>query len=252
MESLLCDIPGVLVYLDDILITGPTDADHLKSLQEALSRLEKVGLRLQKQKCSFMASSVSYLGYQIDKEGLHPLESKLEAIKQAPQPRNVTELLSFLGLLTYYGKFLPHLPTMLAPLYKLLRQNVSWKWTSKQHNAFKKSKEMLTSSQVLVHFNPELDLILACDASSYGIGAVLTHRMNDGVERPIAFASRTLTDSEQRYAQIEREALACVFGVKKFHSYLYGHHFTLITDHKPLLALFSEHRAVPTQASSRI
>ena len=90
MESLLCDIPGVLVYLDDILITGPTDADHLKSLQEALSRLEKVGLRLQKQKCSFMASSVLYLGYQIDKEGLHPLESKLEAIKQAPQPRNVT------------------------------------------------------------------------------------------------------------------------------------------------------------------
>ena len=118
MESLLCDIPGVLVYLDDILITGPTDADHLKSLQEALSRLEKVGLRLQKQKCSFMASSVSYLGYQIDKEGLHPLESKLEAIKQAPQPRNVTELKSFLGLLTYYGKFLPHLPTVLAPLYK--------------------------------------------------------------------------------------------------------------------------------------
>ena len=105
---------------------------------------------------------------------------------------------------------------------------------------------------ILVHFNPDLDLILACDTSSYGIGAVLFHKMSDGVERTIAFASRILTDSEQRYAQIEREALACVFGVKKFHSYLYGHHFTLITDHKPLLALFSEHRAVPTQASSII
>ena len=180
------------------------------------------------------------------------MASKLDAIKHAPQPRNVTELKSFLGLLTYYGKFLPHLPTVLAPLYKLLRQNVSWKWISKQQEAFKKSQGMLTSSQVLVHFNPDLDLILACDVSSYGIGAVLAHKMSDGVDRPIAFASRTLTDSEQKYAQTEREALACVFGVKKFHSYLYGHHFTLIIDHKPLLALFSEHRAVPTQASSRI
>ena len=108
MESLLSDIPRVLVYLDDILITGPTDADHLKSLQEALSCLEKAGLRLQKQKCSFMVSLVSYLGYQIDKKGLHPLPSKLEAIKQAPWPKNVTELESFLGLLTYYRKFLPH------------------------------------------------------------------------------------------------------------------------------------------------
>ena len=233
------------------LITEPTDADHLKSLQEVLSRLEKAGLRLQKQKCSFMVSSVSNLGYQIDKEGLHPLASKLEAIKQAPQPRNVKELKSFLGLLKYYGKFLPHLPTVLAPLYQLLRQNVltyyrkflshlptvlaplyqllhqnvSWKWISKH----------VISSQVLVykHFHPELDLILACDASSYSIGAVLGHRMSDRVERPIAFASRTLTDSKQRYAQIEREALACVSGVKKFHSYQYGHHFTHITDHNP-------------------
>ena len=100
---------------------------------------------------------------------------------------------------------------------------------------------MLTSSQVLVHFNPDLELILTCDASFYGTGVVLTHKMSDGVERPIAFPSRSLTDSEQRYAQIEREALACVFEVKKFHSYLCGHHFTLLTDHKPLLALFSEH-----------
>ena len=111
---------------------------------------------------------------------------------------------------------------------------------------------MFTSSQVLVHFNPDLDLILACDALSYGIGTVLVCKVSDGVERPIAFVSRTLTDSEQRYAQIEWEGSACRFGVKKFHSYLYDHHFTLITDHKPLLALFGEHRAVPTQSSSRI
>ena len=252
MESILKDIPGVVVYLDDILITGHTDADHLRSLQETLSRLERAGLRLRKEKCSFMGSSVTYLGYRIDKEGLHPLADKVKALKQAPQPRNITELRSFLGLLTYYGKFLPHLPSVLAPLYELLRRNVPWNWESRQEVAFNKAKELLTSSKVLVHFDPKLDLILACDASSYGVGAVLAHRMTDGSEKPIAFVSRTLTESEQRYAQIEREGLACVFGVTKFHAYLYGRHFTLITDHKPLASLFSEHRAVPTQASARI
>ena len=198
-----------------------------------------------------MGSSVAYLGYRIDKEGLHPLADKVKAVKEAPQPRNVTELKSFLGLLTYYGKFLPHLPSVLAPLYELLRQNMSWHWGPRQEDAFKKAKELLTSSQVLVHFDPKLNLILACDASSYGVGAVLAHRMSDGMEKPIAFVSRTLTEAERRYAQIEREGLACVFGVTKFHAYLYGRHFTLITDHKPLTSLFSEHRGVPAQASAR-
>ena len=130
MESVLKDIPGVVVYLDDILITGHTDADHLRSLQEALSRLERAKLRLWKEKCSFMGSLVTYLGYRIDKEGLHPLADEVKALKQVPQPRNITELKSFLGLLTYYGKFLTHLPSVLYPLYELLRRNVSWNWES--------------------------------------------------------------------------------------------------------------------------
>ena len=116
----------------------------------------------------------------------------------------------------------PHLPSVLAPLYELLRRNVPWNWKSQQEVAFNKAKELLTSSKVLVHFDPKLDLILACDASSYGVGAVLAHRMTDGSEKPIAFVSRTLTESEQRYVQIERKGLACVFGVTKFHAYLYG------------------------------
>ena len=116
---------------------------------------------------------------------------------------------------------------------------------ARQEDTFKKAKELLTSSQVLVHFDPKLDLILACDTSSYGVGAVLAHRMSDGIEKLIAFVSRTLTKAERRYAQIQREGLACVFGVTKLHAYLYGRHFTLITDHKPLTSLFSEHRGVP-------
>ena len=113
----------------DILITGETESDHLQSLEEVLNRLVKAGLRVKKHKCKFMAPSVTYLGYVIDAEGLHPLPDKVQAVQQAPTPRSVTELKSYLGLLTYYGKFLPNLSTRLAPLYKLLGKNVKWKWS---------------------------------------------------------------------------------------------------------------------------
>ncbi len=252
MESLLQDIPGIVVYIDDILVTGSTNADHLVALEEVLSRMETAGLRLRKSKCKFMAPSVTYLGYTVDSEGLHPLPEKVRAINEAPCPRNVTELKSYLGLLSYYSRFLSNLSSVLAPLYRLLCNNTPWQWSAKQQTAFLRSKELLTSSQLLVHFNSELELTLACDASSYGLGAVLAHRMPDGTEKPIAFASRTLSSAEKNYSQVEKEGLACVFGVKRFHAYLYGHHFALYTDHKPLLTLFGEHHAVSSQASASI
>ena len=252
MENLLQGIPHVAVYLDDVLITGSNDDEHLKTLNLVLSKLESAGLRLKRDKCEFMAPSVIYLGHKIDKYGLHPTEEKVRAIHNAPEPTNVSELKSFLGLLTYYSKFLRNLTETLAPLYALLQKGVPFKWGSKERRAFEKSKSLLTSSKVLVHFNPKLDLILACDASNYGIGAVLAHRMADGSEKPIAFASRTMNKAEQNYSQVEKEGLACIFGVKKFHSYLYGRHFELITDNKAIHSLFNEKKAVSPQASSRI
>ena len=124
MESLLQDIPGIAVFLDDILLSGKTEAEHLVTLQEVLSRLSKAGLRLQKSKCKFMVSEVQYVGYRINASGLHPLPEKVEAIQAAPTPTDVTQLKSYLGLLGYYGKFLPNLSTMLAPLYRLLRKAI--------------------------------------------------------------------------------------------------------------------------------
>ena len=109
---------------------------------------------------------------------------------------------------------------------------------------------MLTSSKVLAHYNPKLSLRLATDASSYGVGAVLTQVSEEGTERPIAFASRTLSDAEQNYAQIEKEALAIIFGVKRFHVYLYGRKFLLLTDHKPLTTIFGPKTGLPVVAAS--
>ena len=124
-----------------------------------------------------------------------------------------------MGLLTYYSKFLPDLATLLAPLYALLHHDTPWSWNKKREEAFQASKKLLTSSGLLVHFDPDLPLLLACDASSYNIGTVLSHQMQDGTEHSIAFVSRSLTDVERKYSQIEREALACVYNVKKFHNY---------------------------------
>lgn len=179
-----------------------------------------------------MASSVAYLGHVIDAQGLHPLPDKIQAIQKAPTPKNVTELKSYLGLLTYY---LPNLSTRLAPLYLLLGKDVAWSWSSKQEKAFQESKDLLISASLLVHFDPKLPILLACDASAYGVGAVLAHKMPDGLEKPIGYVSRTLISAERNYSQLEKEGLACIFGIKRFYSYLFGHAFTLITDHKPLL-----------------
>lgn len=133
IENLLQGIPGVAVYIDDILITGATEEEHLKTLEEVLRRLRAVGLRVKKRKCQFMAPSVTYLGHRIDATRLHPLPDKITAIEVAPAPQNITELKSFLGLLTYYGKFLPMLSTHLAPLHRLLKKETLWHWGEKLH-----------------------------------------------------------------------------------------------------------------------
>lgn len=132
MEGLLSGIPGVVVYIDDIPITGKTEEAHLAALEEVLKKLSNAGLRLKKNKCIFLAPSVDYLGYRIDAQGTHPTAEKVKAIQEAPCPTNVSELKSYLGLLTYYSRFLPNLSTTLAPLYTLLKHNVKWQWTDDQ------------------------------------------------------------------------------------------------------------------------
>ncbi|XP_044166137.1 uncharacterized protein K02A2.6-like [Acropora millepora] len=200
MDTILKGIDGVVCYIDDILITGRNDQEHRNRLEAVLSRLERYGVQLKWSKCSFLQKKVQFLGHVIDAEGVHPSPEKVQAIVEAPSPSTVTELRSFLGMLQYYGKFLPNLSTLLHPLNNLLREGVSWSWQPECQEAFESAKELLQSAKVLAHYDVNLPIKLACDASSYGIGAVLSHVMPGGQERPVAFASRTLSASEKKCA----------------------------------------------------
>ena len=218
-----------------------------------LKCLSEYGIRVKREKCAFFKDTVEYLGHLISEEGLHTAPKKLEAIQAAPAPKNIQELRSFLGLLHYYGKFILDLASLVHPLNQLLHSGRStWTWTEECEQAFVLAKKQLTSATVLAHYNPQYPLCLAADASSYGLGAVISHVFLNGLERPIAFASRTLTTSERNYSQLEKEALSLVFAVKKFHQYLYGHEFILYTDHKPLTTILSPKRGIPPLAAARL
>ena len=252
MDTILQGMSKVTCYLDDILITGATESEHLNNLEEVLRRLREHGVHLRREKCRFMQSSVEYLGHRIDREGLQTTDGKLRAIAEAPSPQNVQELRTFLGLQNYYGRFIPNMSSLVHPLNKLLYKQARWSWSKDCEKDFEDAKRELVSSKVLVHHNPALPLKLAGDASGYGVGAVISHIMEDGSEHPIAFASRTLSTSEKNYAQVEKEALSLVFGVKKFHAYLYGRRFILTTDNKPLTTILGPKQGIPTLAAARL
>ena len=201
MEQLLQNIPMTVVYLGDVLVTGKTPEEHDRNLEIVLSRLQEAGLHLKREKCTFRQKSCKYLGHEIDAEGIHPT--------------NVQELRSYLELIHYYHNFLCNLSTILAPLHELTRHNAKWKWGEKQKTAFEESKALLSSSRVLVHYNPELPIVVSSDASSCGIASVLSHRLQDVSDKHIAFASRSLSDCEKKYAQLEKEALSLIFGIAK-------------------------------------
>lgn len=194
---------------------------------------------------------MTYLGHVIDDRGIRPSEDKVRAIKEAPTPKNKNELRAYLGLLNFYGKFVPNMSAQLKPLYDLLAENVQWKWTASAEKTFKASKGWLLSASVLTYYDPSEELGLVCDASSYGLGAVLFHK-EGSEERPIAFASKTLTKTEQAYAHIEKEALAFVYGLKKFHKYLFGRKFVIYSDHQPLVGLLGHDKPIPAMSAARV
>ena len=249
MEQTLQGIPNVEVMLDDIIVTGKSDAAHLEKLEAVLKRLAEKNLRINVQKCRFFMERIEYCGHEIDKDGLHNTNAKIEAVQYDPRPQDVSSVRGFLRLVNYYHRFLPTLSSVLHPLTQLLDKDHTWEWSHECEHAFNEAKRLVTSEQVLAHYDPDLPVRVACDDSPYGLGAVLSHEMSEGSEKPVAFASRTLNRAERNYSQIDKEALALVWGIRKFNHYLYGRRFRLVTDHQPL---FHPEKGIPAMTAARM
>ena len=253
MSIVLQGCKEVVCYLDYIVVTGPTREENELNLQSVLSRLQKFGLRLNGAKCRFFQTSVEYLGHLVTPSEVSPTQERVKGIVEAPSPKNKSELKSFMGMITFNARFMSSLSTMLHPLYKLLHDDTPWKWTKTFQQAFNKAKPSVSQAPVLVHYNVSKPIKLCYDASPYGVGACICmmHVIN-GKEQPVTYASRTLTPAEKNYAQLEREAVVIVFGVKKFNQYLYGRQFILVTDHQPLCKLFGHEEGVWPLAAARM
>ncbi|KAG7307507.1 hypothetical protein JYU34_007710 [Plutella xylostella] len=252
MASLLKDIPNVQVFLDDIILASQDIKTHLLLIEEVFKKLQDAGLKLKENKCFFMLNEVKYLGYIISKDGIKVDPEKVDAVVKIASPTNISQLRSFIGLVNFYARFVPNISTVLSPLYKLLKKGIRWNWNTECELSFNKIKAILCSTEVLAHYDPTKKLILTCDASPVGIGGVLTQVGADGCERPVSYISRTLSPAEQNYSQIDREALAIVFSLQKFHQYVYGRRFVLRTDHKPLVSIFGPKKGIPMMAASRL
>lgn len=252
MDKIISGLPGTVAYLDDVLIGGSTEEEAYSRLEKVLQRLEQYGVKVNDNKCKFLQPTVQYLGYCLSSEGISPQDSILDAIKKAPEPSNKEELRAYVGLINFYGKFICNLSDKISCFYDLLVKDKPWVWSKTCSNTFQQSKSWVLSSDVLVHYDVKKPLILTCDASPRGVGAILSHCF-DGVEKPIAFASKSLSASEKNYSQLHKEALALVFGVKKFHKYIYGRpNVILQTDHAPLVTIFGNKRGVPCVAAARL
>ncbi|XP_047987206.1 uncharacterized protein K02A2.6-like [Leguminivora glycinivorella] len=252
MSTTLANMEGVACLLDDVAVTGRNVEERNQRLNAVLEKLQDMGFRLNVDKCVFVSRSITFLGHMLDAEGLHPTPEKVEEIQGKPAPTNKETLRAFLGLYTYYEKFLPDKATLLEPLYRLLEAKSPWTWGDKEQAAFNKAKSLLSSDCTLVGYDLNKELLLVCDSSDYGLGAVLVHTMEDGSERPVMMASRTLQPHERRYGQIDKEALAIMFGLSKYHQFLAGRRFCIITDHKPLVGLFNPEKPIPDQISPRM
>lgn len=184
---------------------------------------------------------MSYLGHTILAEGLRPSMDHMAAITSTPAPRDVTTLRSFLGLASWLSKFIPNYATVVDPLRRLLKMasQTSMDWPPEAEDSFQKLKTLLTHSSALAPFDLNLPMYVSTDASDYGLGAMLSQLNPDGTERVTVFASRVLTDAEKQYSTVEKEALACVFAVERWRTYLWGRGFTLRTDHQALSALLA-------------
>lgn len=240
MNSALSGLQGIrcFVYLDDVVCYAYDIRSHILNLRSIFQRMREFNLKLQPDKCEFLRREVCYLGHVITEQGVKPNPEKIKAVTEFPIPKSPRDIKSFLGLVSYYRRFIPDFSKTAKALTSLLKKEVAFKWENEQHLAFDTLKRKLTTAPLLIYPDFTKPFVLTCDASNYAVGAVLSQGPI-GKDQPIAFASRTLNKSELNYSTTEKELLAILYGCKTFRPYLYGNKFQIVTDHRPLKWLFN-------------
>ncbi|XP_055589596.1 uncharacterized protein K02A2.6-like [Uranotaenia lowii] len=252
VDTLLAGLSRTCGYLDDLIVGGETEEEHWNNLQALFERLEEFGFTVRLEKCSFGRQQIKYLGHLLDHHGIRPDPGKVAAIKLMPPPNNVSEVRSFLGAIHFYGKFVANMRDLRYPLDELLKTGAKFVWSPECQASFVKFKEILSSDLLLTHYNPQLEIIVSADASSVGLGATISHRFPDGTVKVVQHASRALAPAERNYSQIDREGLAIIFAVTKFHRMVFGRKFRLQTDHAPLLRVFGSKTGIPVYTANRL
>lgn len=236
MNNILSNYIGSIcyVYLDDIIIIGHNLEDHLNNVCKVLERLAQFNLKIQLDKCEFLIRETEFLGHIVTSNGVRPNPEKIQKILDWKIPTNEKEIRQFLGLSGYYRRFIKDYSKITKPITKYLKKDIPINTKDPEYIAsFTKLKHTIASDQILAYPDFNLPFILTTDASDHAVGAVLS-QVQDKIERPIAFASRTLNKAETNYSTIEKEALAIIWAIRKYKPYLLGNQFKLYTDHKPL------------------
>lgn len=251
LSSILTGLSKTEQYFDDLIVHGATHEECYNNLIACLQKLSEHDLHLNRKKCSFFENKIEYLGHIVEFNKISKSPDKIRAINEMSRPSNPDDVRRFLGLVTYYSSFIPDLSSLTFPLRQLLQNGRRWFWSSNCESAFIKLKSELCSDRVLMPYNPKLPVVLTTDASPTGVAAVLSHDV-DGTDRPIAFASRSLSSAEMNYSQLDREALAIVFGATRFYNYVFGTKFVLVTDNEPLTRIFHPAKNLPAMTSARL
>lgn len=235
MDCILRDAIGIFcfVYMDDIIIFSPSIQEHQRHLRTIFKKLKDANLKVQLDKCEFFRKEVQFLGHTVTEDGVKPNNDKIEVIKLWPVPKNEKEVRQFLGILGYYRRFIKDFAKVVKPLTSLLRKETDFEITPQILECFNKCKMLLTLDPILIYPDFSKEFVLTTDASDFAIGAVLSQGII-GKDRPVAYASRTLNKTEEKFSTTEKELLAIVWAVKYFRPYLYGRKFKLFTDHQPL------------------
>lgn len=252
MCKMLSGVDGAFAFIDDIILGAANEKEHKVLLFAVLRQIQDYGFKLRIEKCEFGKTELLFCGHVINADGTRPNPEMIAKIQELPRPTDVSGVRSFLGAVNYYGKYVRSMKDYRAPLDDLMKKDVRFEWQQKHEDAFLRLKEVMSSKLVLTHYDPSKKIVVASDCSSYGKGGAVMHEFADGSLHPFIHFSSSLNAAEKNYSQIEREACAADFVLKRARPYIYGRKFEFHIDHKPLLAIFGSKKGIPAHSASRL